>query len=99
MIMWHGVLTTAQGKREEYLNEIKKAGLIGKFLGHPGNVFYNIAASAADPDQVIVIDGWESMEAFRAHDTSADVDVWREIYGKYVIGCVSELYECSEIPF
>lgn len=97
MVMWHGVLTTAHGKREEYLEEIKKAGLVEKFLGHPGNVFYNIASSAADPDQVVVVDCWEDRAAFTAHDTSPDVDIWRGIYAKYVTGCSSELYECSRL--
>ena len=82
MILWHGVLTTTSGKREDYLEEIKKAGLIEKFQGHPGNVFYNIAASAVNPDQIIVVDCWEDMESFTAHDTSADVDIWRRLYSQ-----------------
>ena len=45
MVIWHGILTVKPGKREAYIEEIKRAGLIEKFLGHPGNVFYNIAAA------------------------------------------------------
>ena len=61
--------------------------------------FYNIAASEADPDQIVVVDCWEDWSAFTAHDMSADVDTWREIYAKYVTGCESELYECSYLKF
>lgn len=95
MITWHGVLTTAPGKREEYVGKIKKAGLINKFLHHPGNIYYNIGLSVTNPDQLIVVDCWKDMASFTAHDTSADVDVWREIYAEYVVDCQSELYECT----
>ncbi len=93
MVIWHGVLTVKPGTREAYVEEIKNAGLYDKFTHHPGNVFYNIGASVFNPDQLIVVDGWEDKASFTAHDTSDDVDVWRDIYKKYVINCVSELYE------
>lgn len=77
------------------MEEVRRAGLIESFMKHPGNIFYNLAATVANPDQLVVVDCWEDEAAFVAHDTSADVDVWREIYARYVTDCQSELYECS----
>lgn len=93
MVIWHGVLKVVSGKREEYIGKLISSKLIEKFKNHQGNVFYNIGASIEDPDTLIVCDAWENKESFIAHDSSKDVDIWREIYKDYVIDCVSTLYE------
>ena len=94
MVIWHGVLKTAPGKRNEYIEAIQKANLVDLFTKQPGNVFYTIGASIQDKDTLIVCDAWTNKETFTAHDTSKEVDVWREIYAKYVVDCTSNLYEC-----
>ena len=93
MVTWIGNLEVKPGKRDEYLNEIVKAGLIEKFRQHHGNIFYRIGRSVTDENAIIVCDAWECKEDFIAHDTSKDVDVWREIYSKYVVDCSSNLIE------
>lgn len=95
MLIWHSILTVRPGMRKAYIEKIQQAGLIERFLKHPGNLFYNLAASVTNPDQLIVVDGWESEATFIAHDTSSDVDVWRELYARYVLDCQAELYTCT----
>lgn len=93
MIIWHGILKTFPGMRNKYIDELLKANLVELFLKQPGNVFYTIGASISDDDTIIVCDAWIDKASFEAHDTSKEVDVWREIYNKYVMECTSNLYE------
>ncbi len=93
MVVWHGILKIKPGKRDEYIDAIKSAGLIDKFLNHPGNIFYEIGKSITDKNALLVCDAWETKDNFIAHDTSADVDIWRELYSQYVINCDSHLIE------
>lgn len=93
MVIWHGILKIAPGKRDEYISEIKKANLIELFKKQAGNIFYTIGASIQDEDTLIVCDAWSDQASFIAHDTSKEVDIWRIIYSKYVIDCASNLYE------
>ncbi|MEY8524304.1 DapH/DapD/GlmU-related protein [Lachnospiraceae bacterium 38-10] len=93
MVIWRGILRVSPGKREEYIARIREENFIEKFTAQPGNRFYSIGAAVHDEDTLIVCDGWADRKSFEAHDTSKEVDKWREIYGEYVIDCDAELYE------
>lgn len=97
MTIWQGFLTVKDGLRQEYFDEIRKNDLIRIFRSHPGNVFYSIAFSAEDENVLVVCDGWDTKEHFLQHDASADVDIWREIYAKYVVSFSATLYEAQTV--
>lgn len=93
MVIWHGVLHIRDKMRTNYLSEIKEANLINRFREQEGNLFYNIGPDATDDNQLIVCDAWKDRACFTAHDTSPDVDLWREIYQKYVVRCDEYLFD------
>ena len=97
MIIWQGFLTVKEGQRQAYLDELLEHDLIRIFRAQKGNVFYSIAACAEDDSTVVVCDGWETKEDFTAHDGSAEVAIWREIYARYVTDCKAQLFEASVI--
>ncbi|WP_334105131.1 antibiotic biosynthesis monooxygenase family protein [Muricomes intestini] len=92
MVMYHGVFTVSPGKREEYITEIKKSGLVEVFCKQTGNFFYEVSASIDNVDQIIVCDAWETREDFQNHVDSKEVADWHEIYYKYVIDCAEKEY-------
>lgn len=93
MVTWIGLLEVTPGKRDEYISELIRNGLIDKFQKHHGNIFYRIGKSVTDENAVIICDAWETKQDFIAHDTSEDVDVWRTLYKKYVVSCTENLIE------
>ena len=60
MTHYIAVLTIKDGKREEYIGELKHANLVEQFREQHGNVHYFISKSVDDPDVVIVSDLWET---------------------------------------
>ena len=78
MTHYIAVLTIKDGKREEYIGELKHANLVEQFREQHGNVHYFISKSVDDPDVVIVSDLWET---------------WTELYDQYVLSEKSNLYE------
>ena len=88
------VLTIKDGKREEYIGELKHANLVEQFREQHGNVHYFISKSVDDPDVVIVSDLWETKADFDAHCSSEIVKkTWTELYDQYVFSEKSDLYE------
>ena len=94
MTHYIAVLTIKDGKREEYIGELKHARLVEQFREQHGNVHYFISESVDDPDVVIVSDLWETKADFDAHCSSEIVKkTWAELYDQYVVSEKSNLYE------
>ena len=94
MVHYIAALTVKDGKRAEYIEELKKERLVEQFRGQTGNVHYYIGESLDDPDIVIVSDQWGTKADFDAHCSSDLVkNQWNDLYKKYVISEKSDLYE------
>ena len=86
MIVYVGLLTIKEGKREECIQRLLASGMIDTFRKQKGNVYYQIARSETDEDVIVVTDGWEDMAAFTEHDTCNIVEeVWKPLAGEYVL--------------
>lgn len=93
MVVWQGKLKVRPGMRSEYIKKIREAELVSAFLEQKGNVFFHVGASILDEDTLIVCDAWEDKESLKAHEASAEVARWFEIYDQYVTDSESDLYE------
>ena len=93
MVVWQGKLKVRPGTRGEYIEKIRVADLVPAFLRQKGNVFFHVGASILDEDILIVCDAWEDKESLKAHEASAEVARWFEIYDQYVTDSESDLYE------
>ena len=88
MTHYIAALTIKDGKREEYIGELKHANLVEQFWEQHGNVHYFISKSVDDPDL------WETKADFDAHCSSEIVKkTWTELYDQYVLSEKSNLYE------
>ena len=86
MIVYVGLRTIKEGKREEYIQRLLASGMIDMFRKQKGNMYYQIAGSETDENVIVVTDGWENMAAFTEHDTCKVVEeVWKSLAGEYVL--------------
>ncbi|MDO5807249.1 MAG: antibiotic biosynthesis monooxygenase [Lachnospiraceae bacterium] len=86
MIVYVGLLTIKEGKREEYIQQLLNSGMIDIFRKQKGNVYYQVARSETDENVIVVTDGWENIAAFTEHDTCKVVEeVWKSLAGEYVL--------------
>ena len=94
MVHYIAVLTVKEGKRAEYIEELKKERLVEQFRDQTGNVHYYITESVDDPNVVLVSDQWETKADFDAHCSSEIVKKqWNKLYKEYVTLEKSNLYE------
>jgi len=87
MVFYNGVFHVLTGKREEYIDQIKKSGLIDEFRRQKGNLYYHVGASLTNNDDIIVCDGWEDEESYQKHVDSGAVVIWHNMYHRYVVSC------------
>ena len=86
MIVYVGLLTIKEGKREEYIQRLLASGMIDMFRKQKGNLYYQNGGSDSDENVIVVTDGWENMAAFTEHDTCKVVEeVWKSLAGEYVL--------------
>lgn len=65
---------TKPGMRQAFLDDLAAAGLREAVLAEAGCLQYDYYLSAADPDQVLLVERWESREAQQLHLTQPHMD-------------------------
>jgi len=85
MIIYHGVYIIKKGKRDEYVSALRESSVMDAFRKQPGNLYYNVSTAIDDEDEVVVSDGWRTIEDFDGHRTSTEVaTIWQPLYDRYV---------------
>lgn len=72
------------GKREAYIQRIKDTGVLDAIRGEDGCVLYAYYLSEADPDELLLIEQWQSKAHQQVHMTQPHMDILRQIKGDYV---------------
>lgn len=85
MIVFHGSMRVAPGKRSEFVEKLIEADLASQFRQEPGNVFYTLAMSAEDEDVVVTCDAWDTNEEFEAHTKSEACAQFMKLHDKFVV--------------
>ena len=92
MVTFHGILTIKDGKRAEYAEALKQARLIEAFRQQPGCLFYEVAASITEENDLVVSDGWNTEADFKGHVDSPEVAIWHQLYAQYVVSAINHEY-------
>lgn len=71
-------------QRETFLNDIISNGILDKILKEDGCIFYKYAYSAADADELILLERWSSKAAQQAHLARPHMQLLKEIKQRYV---------------
>lgn len=80
------VTYTAQpGMREQFVNEVTNRGILDAILHEDGCLGYTYYYGAENPDEIILIEQWESLAQQQTHMTQPHMAQLRAIKDQYVI--------------
>ncbi len=61
------VFKCVTGRREEYIENLKSQGIIDEIRKEDGCIRYDYYFSEKDPDEILLIEAWESKEKQQIH--------------------------------
>ena len=67
MVIIHCKNSIAPEKQAEYIAKVNEAQIIEKTRNEPGNLWYELSASAGEPGSLYVIERWEDRKFLPAH--------------------------------
>ena len=76
MIVICALITTAEGKGDEYQEKFK--GLAAKVRKDPGAITYVLHRKIDDPDQFFVFEQYENEEAIKYHASTEHFNAYRQ---------------------
>ena len=76
MIIVSGTATMKPGAFKSLHDAMEK--MIAASRAEPGCIIYHYGIDTLDPDQVVVVEYWESWAALEAHFKTAHMAVWRK---------------------
>ena len=79
------VFKCVPGKREEYIEKMKAAGIIDAVRGEDGCYRYDFYYSEEDADEILLIEEWESKNHQQVHLTQPHMKKLGEIKPDHVI--------------
>lgn len=93
MIMYINSYTVKPGMMQQMVEELNATGAEGMFRSLPGNVMFQYAVAAGDPDTFILIDAWEDEAALQAHTVCDAMPLWHAVKDKYIIDKVIRRFD------
>ena len=79
------VFKCVPGKREEYIEKLKAEGIVDKVREEDGCIRYDYYFSEKDPDEILLIEAWESKKHQEIHIEQPHMARLRELKPDYVI--------------
>ena len=84
------------GCREKFLQDIIDAGIDKKIRNEKGCVYYNYYFAAQKPDELLLLEEWESAEDQKVHMTQPHMQQLFAIKDKYCNGTKLVKYELAD---
>ena len=81
-----------EGLREEFLGKVKGEGLQSASEKDAGNIQYDFYLSEKDPNELVLLEAWESDEAIGAHCEAPHFKRMREVEKEYAESVNVEKY-------
>ena len=72
------------GKREAYIQKMKETGILDAIRAENGCIRYDYYLSDQDPNEILLIEQWESKDHQQIHLTQPHMDKMREFKGAYI---------------
>ncbi len=79
------VFKCVEGKREEYIEKLKAEGIVDAVRGEDGCIRYDYYFSEKDPDEILLIEAWESKRHQEIHIDQPHMVRLREIKPDFVL--------------
>ena len=85
------VFKSIEGKREAYIEKLYKEGIVDAVRAEDGCIRYDYYFSEKDPNEILLIEEWESKEHQQIHIGQPHMARLRELKPDYIVS--SELGE------
>lgn len=72
------------GCREMFLSELEKSGVANMIRAENGCIMYDFYLSEKNPNELLLVELWETHEHQQIHLTQPHMDLFREIKAKYI---------------
>ncbi len=79
------VFKCIEGKREEYIEKLKAEGIVDAVRAEDGCIRYDYYFSEKDPDEILLIEAWESKKHQEIHIQQPHMVRLRELKPDYVL--------------
>ena len=74
-----------EGKREEYIKTLHAEGIVEAVRAEDGCIRYDYYFSEKDPDEILLIEAWETKEHQKIHIEQPHMARLRELKGDYIV--------------
>lgn len=78
------VFKSFEGKREAFIEKVKAEGIVGEIRAENGCIRYDYYYSEKDPNEILLIEAWESKEHQQIHIAQPHMARLREIKEGYI---------------
>ena len=72
------------GKREAFIDRVKSEGVVDAIRAENGCIRYDYYFSEKDPNEILLIEAWETKEHQQIHLTQPHMDTLRAFKGDYI---------------
>ncbi len=83
--------TIKSGKRDAFLQEITKSGILENIRQEKGCLKYEYLCSSAKPDEILLLEEWETEEDQIAHLKQPHMEQFQILKSRYVIDTELEI--------
>lgn len=71
-------------KREAFIKKVKETGVLDAIRAEDGCIRYDYYLSEKDPNEILLIEQWETKEHQQVHLTQPHMDTLRSFKGDYI---------------
>ena len=79
------IFKSIPGKREEYIKKLYDEGIVDEIRKEDGCIKYEYYFSEKDPDEILLIEYWETKEKQQIHINQPHMAKMREIKSDYIL--------------
>jgi quinol monooxygenase YgiN len=76
--------TCLPDKREAFIQKVKETGVLDAIRGEDGCIRYDYYLSEKDPNELLLIEQWETKEKQQIHIGQPHMDTLRSFKGDYI---------------
>ena len=90
------VFNCFEGKREGFVKKVKEEGIVDDIRNENGCIRYDFYYSEKDPNEILLMEAWESYEHQQIHVTQTHMERFREIKKDYIKRTTIKEYKVIE---
>ncbi len=75
-------------KREAFLEKVKETGVLAAIRAEDGCIKYDYYLSDKDPNELLLVEQWETQNHQQNHITQPHMDLLRSFNGDYIVNAV-----------